>query len=580
VIDPIQALAFSLQANPGMYAVLLGSGVSRSAQIPTGWEITLELINKIAHLRGVACAPTPETWYRDSFGREPDYSELLDMLARTPSERQQLLQGYFEANASEREEGLKQPTKAHRAIASLIEGGYIRVVITTNFDRLLEQALAEIGITPTVISSVDHIRGALPLIHTRCSIIKVHGDYKDTRILNSPKELAAYPDEMNLYLDRVFDEFGLIVCGWSAEWDEALRHAITRAPNRRFSTYWMARSEPCSFAQDLIQHRAAQVIETDGADEFFENLFEQVQSLEEYSRPHPLGTNAMVTSLKRYLAEDKHRIQLSDLIGAEVERVLKATRGPNFDAQRVPPPDTTSFTMRVKRYEAACTTLLAMSVVGGYWAETKHFDLWGVALERLSTVPVEGGNIVWLDLRRYPATLFLYGLGIAAVQKDNLDLLGFLFGRSIRTVNRERSTLAQLLPPFSLFEAGGHVARLLPEKERAHAPLNDWLFELLRPFFQSLIQDDEAFQFAFDKFEILLSLAYTHATRAGNCWTPPGCFGYRRGNLTHVFRGIQDSISTQEAASPYVKCGIFGDTAEECLSSMELFKKNISHLHW
>ncbi len=35
MIDPIHSLAFAVQANPGVYAVLIGSGVSRSASIPT-----------------------------------------------------------------------------------------------------------------------------------------------------------------------------------------------------------------------------------------------------------------------------------------------------------------------------------------------------------------------------------------------------------------------------------------------------------------------------------------------------------------------------------------------------------------
>ncbi len=41
MIDPVHSLAFSIQANPGVYAVLVGSGVSRAAKVPTGWEITL-----------------------------------------------------------------------------------------------------------------------------------------------------------------------------------------------------------------------------------------------------------------------------------------------------------------------------------------------------------------------------------------------------------------------------------------------------------------------------------------------------------------------------------------------------------
>ena len=47
-IDPVHSLAFSIQANPGVYAVLVGSGVSRTAKIPTGWEIILDLIRKLA----------------------------------------------------------------------------------------------------------------------------------------------------------------------------------------------------------------------------------------------------------------------------------------------------------------------------------------------------------------------------------------------------------------------------------------------------------------------------------------------------------------------------------------------------
>ena len=43
ISNPLTQLAFSVYENKGVYAVLLGSGLSRSAEIPTGWEITLDL---------------------------------------------------------------------------------------------------------------------------------------------------------------------------------------------------------------------------------------------------------------------------------------------------------------------------------------------------------------------------------------------------------------------------------------------------------------------------------------------------------------------------------------------------------
>ena len=228
LIDPILVLAMSVQTNPGVYALLLGSGVSRSAQIPTGWEVVTDLIRKIARLRDEDCGPNPEAWYRDAFGEDADYSNLLDTIAKSPSERQQLLRSYFEPSEDEREQGLKQPTAAHRAIARLASGGYCRVILTTNFDKLTERALEDEGVSPTVITTPEAIEGALPLVHQKCCVIKVHGDYLDTRIKNTPEELAAYDDRLNRLLDQVFDEFGLIVCGWSGQWDVALRAALER----------------------------------------------------------------------------------------------------------------------------------------------------------------------------------------------------------------------------------------------------------------------------------------------------------------------------------------------------------------
>lgn len=164
MVDPLHSLAFAVHANPGVYALLLGSGVSRAAKMPTGWEITLELIRQLAKLSGESPA-SPEDWYRDKHGAEPDYSALLEELAKTPAERQQLLRPFFEPTREEREQGEKAPTAAHHAVARLAAGGYIKVIITTNFDRLIESALGEAGVTPQVIGSADQAQGATPIIH-------------------------------------------------------------------------------------------------------------------------------------------------------------------------------------------------------------------------------------------------------------------------------------------------------------------------------------------------------------------------------------------------------------------------------
>ena len=147
------SLSFSLHSNKGVYALLLGSGISTASGIPTGWEIVLDLICKVAALDGKNCEHDPMGWYKKHFKEEPDYSSLLNKVAKTPSERSLLLRSYFEPTVEERDQGLKVPNEAHYAIAELVARGYIRVIVTTNFDRLLEKALESKGITPTVISS-------------------------------------------------------------------------------------------------------------------------------------------------------------------------------------------------------------------------------------------------------------------------------------------------------------------------------------------------------------------------------------------------------------------------------------------
>jgi hypothetical protein len=120
MFDPTLALAFAVHTTKNAYALLLGSGISRTAAIPTGWDVVLDLIRKLASRQKADCEPDPADWYVQTYGADPDYAELLHQLASTPAARQQLLRSYFEPTDEEREQGLKQPTAAHHAIASLV----------------------------------------------------------------------------------------------------------------------------------------------------------------------------------------------------------------------------------------------------------------------------------------------------------------------------------------------------------------------------------------------------------------------------------------------------------------------------
>ena len=579
MIDPINSLAFSMQANKGIYAILLGSGVSRAAQIPTGWEITLDLIRKLADLEGDNCEPAPEDWFIKTKGKSPSYSELLNAVAKTPAERQQLLRTYWEPTEQEREEGVKAPTKAHRAVADLVKQGYIKVILTTNFDRLLEIALQDVGIQATILSTPDNIVGALPLVHTACTVVKIHGDYMDTRIKNTPEELEEYPEIFNNLLDRIFDEYGLIIAGWSADWDDALRAAITRTPSRRFATYWASKGSPSTVATDLITRRGATLIEISDADSFFESVNLKVKGLEEFSQPHPLSTAAAVATIKRYLSEPKYRIQLDDLVSRETENVFNVTREKPFNMTA--PIDGENILTRLQSYERPCHTLLLMAFHAGQWSEDAQIKPWINALTKLVNKPHHQGFSLWLNLQRYPSLLLLFAFGLGAVEKERWGLLNSIFNSVIVRENREDKCVVQILPPWILLVHEMNSIKLLPGRKDQYTPLQNHLEVFLGQLLGQHFTSADAFQITFDKFEVLTALSFAcNIPEDKHYWTVLGAYGWRNDNRQRIISEIRTSLQTLDDNSPFVSSGIVGKTATNGLGNLTRFESFIAKLNW
>lgn len=522
MLDPVSSVAFEVQTGKGVFALLLGSGISRSAKIPTGWDITLDLVRRVAALSGEETGGDPAAWYAARFGRAPDYSDLLDGLATTAALRQQVIRPYIEPSGDERGRGEKQPTAAHRAIASLMAGGYLRVVLTTNFDQLLEQALIDLGVRATVISSADHVAGAVPLIHSGPVIVKLHGDYLDTRIRNTAAELATYEPEIDALLDRVLDEFGLIVCGWSAEWDVALKAAIDRAPSRRYPMVWAARGEPGAAAKSLIVRRQGRLVPIESADAFFDALAQRVQAIERLREPHPLSAEIAVAMLKEYLPEPRHEIRLHDLVNGEMGRVLDRLDESQFAT------DTWSrevFADQVVRYQAALAPFLPLAYTAGRWSNEQHARQWSdIVFTLASRRRHAAGHVPLVDLRAFPAALVLYAFGLGAVVGRRPRLFGSIAGRAADIDGRGAPiALGDSLNVASLIKDGGAERfKLLPAYAAKRVPGSELMADAVRPLAQNELRDPEAFESAFARLELALSLGYAErVVGEREFWAPP-----------------------------------------------------------
>ena len=290
-----------------------------------------------------------------------------------------------------------------------------------------------------------------------------------------------------------------------------------------------------------------------------------VEPIEQVSEADPFSTESAVASLKRFLSEPRYKIQLADLIEETVERVIEETSGKDFDVD-TPRPTTETATARIRAYEDACTTLIAMATVGGRWAEEEHCDIWQRALQRLASVPLVGEHEVWLELRRYPATLLLYALGLGAVNANRLDFLGRMFSTAVDRQHNERNRVTQYLAPELYCDGNTSKMELLEDMSGHYFPLNDWIQRTLRRFTKGIIPNDDQYTLIFDKLEILISLNAWHNSNLSQTWLRPlGPFVYRYDtSWEQILPEIEGSLLYLRDESPYVKANLFGSSAENC----------------
>ena len=587
MVDSLTKLAISMHRKKGAYALLVGSGVSRAAHIPTGWEIVLDLIRQVAAVEGADVAGDPVAWYLQTHGEEPDYGVLLGQIAQTPAERSQILRGYIEPKPEERDLGLKLPTEAHRAISELVAGGHIRVIVTTNFDQLIESSLREHGIVPAVIDSADKVSGTLPLVHNQVTIIKVHGDYIDARIRNTASELRIYQRPINRLLDQIFTEYGLIICGWSGEWDTALVAALRRRGSPWFSTYWISYREPGAAAQALIDLRHASLVTNMDADQFFRRLAESVSLIDGLDTPELVSVVMARATIKSYLDDPLRRIRLHDLVVGDAKRIQRSIIDEPLEAYNAEITQE-EIGSRLERYEALTSVMRTMLASGCFWGESTHIDHWVAALERLASLPDIEGRILpdWLSIRHFSTLISLYTAGIAAVARGRFDTLDALLTRVtvLDRARRQRSTIIEEVNLTTVLSE--YLRRTFRPGMRTGSVLPQYLSDrtsLWSPL-REHIPDDDVFRTNYDVFEYLVGLVYAdlRVRQGQRAWGPPGMFAYRRyeNGAEPLIASINLAIDEHQNEWPPLQGGMFGGSMDRVIAAKDGYDQMLLGIRW
>lgn len=517
--DGLLTVAFSLHANPGAYALLLGAGVSAPSGIPTAWGVLEDLVGLLAEVAGESPEDAIE-WYESKFADAPTYEGVLERIAPTQIERQRILRSYFEQSPEDIEANRKVPTEAHRSIARLVRAGAVKVIMTLNFDRLIERALKDEGIEPTVVASPADIQGMAPLHTLDCCIVHLHGDYLNpTSMLNTVSELKEYNPSTAKLLQTVLENYGLILAGWSSVYDPALRAAIAARYPSRFTLTWFEPGRVSEQANDLRMLKKGLLVSSD-ADTGFGRLADGVEALATRRSRHPLTIPVAVETAKRELSGRTVSIGLHDTIKREFTTLHQI---PEFHLSNYHGDH--DYEGMLARVEEATRLTGALVATLAYWGNTKTDSWWLNELARFATPANAGGLVKLLSLRMVSGGILFYASGVAAVAAQRFDLLKRMF--SLRRVDRyrgEQESIARVLdggagyegisnPSSRVFEI---VSPLLSEAlSIGFEPLDDaWqVFEVLRlawitvqdPRFGDLRSEhaemDEAYQDAKEAYE-------------------------------------------------------------------------------
>jgi hypothetical protein len=405
--DALLRLAFLMHEQPGAYGLLLGAGVSTGARVKQAYEIVDELLLKLAAIAGHE--GDAKAWIAENYPGGLGFDAVLEQLAGKGFERRSILRNYFEGTEAERDEESKVPSVAHKAIAELVRTGYVKLLLTTNFDQLLESALQEAGVPPDIVTTDEEL-GRMPLDHSKVYIVKLSGDYKGS-MKSTPAELAEYTPGISVFLSRVLRDYGWVVCGWSARYDKALREAFLHGEDPVLSTFWLQREELSAEAQSIVDRRRAETVCVGSADEAFATIAEGIRNIERLAGHTSLTLAAKVATVKRWLDDVTKRTALQDLVDGEVDALLELADGGRFDPTM--PLDQEKFERAMNTAGEAAQSCIVLAATLAKYDTGTNAGLVTRMIERLSRAARAGSPFP--RVRGYPALLTLYSAAVVAI---------------------------------------------------------------------------------------------------------------------------------------------------------------------
>jgi tetratricopeptide (TPR) repeat protein len=159
-------------------------------------------------------------------------------------------------------------------------GALSRLILTTNFDPFLQQALQAVNQlyfmsdTPEVGISSDIEDASSDAIH----LVYLHGSVHRRKQAASQSEIDDIKHKNAAVLRPILERKGVIVLGYSG-WDDVIVEALAKCHNYDYGLYWCGRDETPAqpkFSKkvlDILEKRTARYVKVSCADEFMLKLW-------------------------------------------------------------------------------------------------------------------------------------------------------------------------------------------------------------------------------------------------------------------------------------------------------------------
>ena len=259
------------------FCFILGAGASKTSGIRMGGELARQFLRDLFDARNLDGLPL-EQWSTDQLGLAgfsldrvgEFYPELYEQLFGEHLDR-----GYA---FLEKEMEDKEPSYGYSVLAWILENTSHKVVITTNFDNLVADALSIHSATFPRVVGHDSLVGFIKAALRRPLIAKVHGDLGFAP-RNTAGEIGTLSDGWKEALERVLERFTPIVIGYGGNDGSLMKALESLRDGVPESVYWCQRDgDPTTGrVNELIEQRKGNLVLIPGFDEVMLRIQDQMR---------------------------------------------------------------------------------------------------------------------------------------------------------------------------------------------------------------------------------------------------------------------------------------------------------------